>query len=166
MLKYKVGDLVQAAKKREVDVIAHQCNCFCDMKTGIAPKIKHAFPEVYKADLATKSGSRSKLGTFSKAVAQNGLSCYNLYGQYDFKGRSKGKVDTNYNALEKSLFNMGKDILDSDKTVKVGLPKIGAGLGGGDWKIISGLIEKNLTEKGIDVTIYVLSENDIPRMQK
>lgn len=166
MLKYKVGDLVQAAKKREVDVIAHQCNCFCDMKTGIAPKIKHAFPEVYKADLATKSGSRSKLGTFSKALAENGLICYNLYGQYDFKGRSKGKVDTNYNALEKSFFNMGKDILSSEnKQVKVGLPKIGAGLGGGDWKVISGLIDKNLVQKGINVVIYVLSENDIPRTQ-
>lgn len=165
MLMYKVMNLIDAAKNREVDIIAHQCNCFCDMKTGIAPKIKHAFPEAYKADLSTKSGSRSKLGTFSKATTENGLVCYNLYGQYDFRGREKGKVDTNYNALEKALFNMAKDILDSgNEKVKVGLPKIGAGLGGGDWKIISQIIYEKLVKKGIEVTIYVLSENEIPKI--
>lgn len=167
MLKYKVKNLIEAAEQREVDIIAHQCNCFCDMKTGIAPKIKHAFPEIYKADLSTKSGSRSKLGNYSKAITKNGLIGYNLYGQYDFRGRNKGKVDTNYNALDKSLFNMAKDILSlGKKDIKVGLPKIGAGLGGGDWNLISNLIENNLINKGIEVIIYVLKENDIPKNNK
>jgi len=44
--------------------------------------------------------------------------------------------------------------------MKVGLPKIGAGLGGGDWSIISKIIEEELGE--FDVTIYVLDEKEIP----
>jgi hypothetical protein len=35
--------------------------------------------------------------------------------------------------------------------LRIGLPKIGAGLAGGDWKLISGIIEEELN--GEDVTI-------------
>jgi O-acetyl-ADP-ribose deacetylase (regulator of RNase III) len=37
---------------------------------------------------------------------------------------------------------------------KVGFPKIGAGLGGGDWDTIARIIED--TFEGYDVTIYTL----------
>ena len=43
---------------------------------------------------------------------------------------------------------------------KVGLPKIGAGLAGGDWKIIETMIESVLHD--CDVTIYVLNKEEIP----
>lgn len=58
MIKYKIGDLLQA----EVDAIGHCCNCFCTMGKGIAPKIKKEWPEVYAADCATRKGDRTKLG--------------------------------------------------------------------------------------------------------
>ena len=37
---------------------------------------------------------------------------------------------------------------------RIGLPKIGAGLGGGDWAIISAIIEEELA--GEDVTVVLL----------
>ena len=40
MIKYKVGDLIEALKNHEVDAIGHQCNCFHVMKSGIAPLIE------------------------------------------------------------------------------------------------------------------------------
>ena len=40
--KYKVGDLIEAAKSGEINVFGHGCNCFCTMGSGIAPLIKES----------------------------------------------------------------------------------------------------------------------------
>ena len=47
-----------------------------------------------------------------------------------------------------------KWIAENHKDKKIGMPKIGAGLGGGDWNIIKEIIEEELN--GIDVTIVSL----------
>ena len=43
---------------------------------------------------------------------------------------------------------------------RIGFPRIGAGLGGGDWKVIEAMIKSIFHDE--DVTIYVLNEKDIP----
>jgi O-acetyl-ADP-ribose deacetylase (regulator of RNase III) len=45
------GDLVQKTKAEEFYVIAHGCNCFCQMEAGIAKTIKQVFSAAYQADL-------------------------------------------------------------------------------------------------------------------
>lgn len=166
-LKYKVSCLIEAAKSGEVDVIAHQCNCFCTMGSGIAPLIKKNFPEAWEADKATKKGDVQKLGSFSKGLSfkygDKGfpLFIYNLYGQYGYGKRKEGGTDTDYHALESSLIAMTKELRQA-KELKIGLPKLGAGLGGGDWNLISQIIESVLCDQGFDVTIYVLNEKEIP----
>jgi O-acetyl-ADP-ribose deacetylase (regulator of RNase III) len=42
----------------------------------------------------------------------------------------------------------------SELHASVHLPRIGAGLAGGDWEIFSALIQKCLVDKGISVTVY------------
>lgn len=176
-LKYRVWDLIQAAKDGEVDVIAHQANCQNVMASGIAPQIKRAFPEAWEADNATKKGDKTKLGRFTSNTitraytTERGIDIpkvYNLYGQY---GYGRTGVDTDYEALRSSMALMSLDLKIDQKVrrfsqegfkFKVGLPKIGAGLGGGDWEIIEKIIEEELTANGHDVTIYVLDENEVP----
>lgn len=165
-MTYRVGDLISAAQSGEINVIAHCCNCMNTMKSGIAPKIASAFPEALAADQMTTRGDRAKLGTLSSAFSKNGLLVYNLYGQYTFTGRREGKMDLDYWALRSALSAMAVSlhakcrILDmSTHDLKIGLPKIGAGLAGGDWNIISKMIEGRLRD--FDVTIYVLKESEI-----
>lgn len=165
-IRYKVGNLITAAKAGEVNVIAHGCNCMNTMKSGIAPKIAEAFPEAWTADQMTVRGDKAKLGTLSCAFSKNGLLVYNLYSQYTFTGRKEGKMDLDYRALRSALSAMAESlhakcrILDmSTHDLKIGLPKIGAGLAGGDWGIISRMIEGRLRD--FDVTIYVLKESEI-----
>ncbi|MCL6318735.1 hypothetical protein EXT67_20750 [Pectobacterium atrosepticum] len=165
-LRYKVGNLITAAQSGEVNVIAHGCNCLNTMKSGIAPDIAKAFPEAWAADRMTVKGDRAKLGTLSSAFSTNGLLVYNLYSQYTFTGRKEGKMDLDYWALRSALSAMAVSlhaecrILDmSTHDLKIGLPKIGAGLAGGDWAIISKIIESRLRD--FDVTIYVLKESEI-----
>ena len=158
--KYKVGDLIEAAKSGEVDVIAHGCNCYCAMGNGIAPLIKAAFPAAWKADLQTKKGSKEKLGTFSYAI-QDSVIIGNLYTQFGFWGRNKGLRDLDYNAMYDSM-SMFKHMLVQrfGDRVRIGLPKIGAGLAGGDWNVIEAMIKSIFFD--CDVTVYVLKEWEIP----
>ena len=37
------GDLIKLALEGKFDVIAHGCNCFCTMKSGIAPQMAKNF---------------------------------------------------------------------------------------------------------------------------
>lgn len=155
-IKYKVGDLLAAAAAGEVDVIAHCCNCWNTMGSGIAPKIKAKWPQVYAADCATIKGDRHKLGGYTKAIVEDGaLTVYNLYGQFGYSKRDQGIRDLNYNAIFDALDAMGEDILKrGDKTV--GLPLIGCGLAGGKWSVVKAMIEETLMLRGLEVIIYTL----------
>lgn len=160
MLKYKVGDLIEAAKSGEVNVIAHGANCYCTMGSGIAPLIKKAFPGAYASDLKTKKGDLEKKGTLSWAV-EGKVVIANLYSQGGYWGRNEGIRDLDYNALYDALVRfagLAKSIRGNE--AKIGLPKIGAGLARGDWDIIEMMIKKTLI--GLDVTIYVLDAKEIP----
>lgn len=166
MLKYKVGNLITAAQTGEVDVIAHGCNCFNTMGSGIAPQVKRAFPDMYEADQATGRGDKSKLGKYTLATMNGGLLVgFNLYTQFGYKHRDHGFRDLDYNALYDSLYGM-KMFLEANTDQpeggrRVGFPKIGAGLAGGDWKVIEPMISTIFCDE--DVTIYVLTEEELPR---
>ena len=163
-LKYKVGDLCDALKSGEVGAIGHQANCFNTMNSGVAKAIRLAFPDAYTADCETVKGDKEKLGGLSVGWDRDdngdmaGL-IYNLYGQYNYGYDSKGYTD--YDALRSALEEMHFDLLPIEIR-KIGFPKIGAGLGGGDWDIIARIIEDTFFAGGFDVTIYVLSESDVP----
>lgn len=168
-LVYKVGDLISAAVNNEVQVIAHGCNCLCTMGSGIAPLIKSAFPYAYEADCETRKGDKLKLGSFTVGDPEHygyssGPLVFNLYSQYNYTGRKYNRRDLDYNALYDALDLMAFELqcYDLGEELKVGLPKIGAGLAKGDWDIIEIMIKKTLCEAGYNVTIYVLDENEIP----
>lgn len=159
--KYKVGDLIEAVKNGEVNVFGHGCNCFCTMGSGIAPLIKEAFPKMYAADLKTEKGDKAKLGTFTMALLKDGSTAgFNLYSQYGYNRRKQGLRDLDYNALYDSLDQMKKALQSfTDGSVgeyRIGFPKIGAGLAGGDWNVIEAMIKSIFSD--CDVTIYVLPE--------
>lgn len=164
MITYKVGDLIAAATDPANDyvTVAHCCNCFNTMKSGIAPQIAKAFPEAEQIDKLTTRGGREKLGDFTHAWSENNnVLVYNLYGQYGFFGRREGKMDLDYHALESSLTKMAYSLhakcrmMDMvPKEINVFLPKIGAGLAGGDWKIIEPMIENALG--AFNVTVFTL----------
>lgn len=144
------GDLIKLAKKGEFDVIAHGCNCFCTMGAGIAKTIKQKFPEAYAADCRTQKGSREKLGTCTYAQVKGNrydLTIVNAYTQHHYRGRH----NIDYEALRACM----KAIKDKYAGKRIGLPKIGAGLAGGSWKLISSIIEEELA--GEDVTIVEYS---------
>ena len=137
MVQYVSGDLIELAKGGEFDVILHGCNCHCTWGAGIAKYMRYAFPEAYRADANTRRGDENKLGKYSSHHYPNGLTVVNCYTQY---GWNAIKKSVDYTAVEKVFERVAINF----KGKKIGLPKIGAGLGGGDWNIIEGLLNKHL----------------------
>lgn len=173
MIKYKIGDLIEAAKQSEINVLAHCANCYCTFGSGVAPQIKKAFPEAYAADCETVSGDMQKLGTFTKAFNNaytEPLMIYNLYGQGGYGKRKTGGRDLDYDAIYNALDSMKNDLLVQkdvfpDYQISIGLPCLGAGLAGGDWDIIEKMIEKTLCSANFDVTVYIRKIEEAPKSQ-
>lgn len=134
------GDLLALAMEGHFDVIVHGCNCFCTMGAGIAKQIKASFPEAYEADRATRIGDAAKLGQLTEARVVRGGTAFvvvNAYTQFDWRG-SGSKVD--YPAVESVFDRIAKDYAG----LRIGYPRIGAGLAGGDWGRISRIIDTAL----------------------
>jgi len=149
-MKIVYGDLINLAKQGRFDVIVHGCNCFCTMGAGIAKTIKREFPEVYDVDRETGYGVKTKLGGVSYIQInhnRNKIIIVNGYIQYYYNG-SPPLVQ--YDAL-RSVFKKVKRLFSG---LIIGYPKIGAGLAGGDWNIISKIIDEEL--EGEDHTLVIL----------
>ncbi len=149
-MKIVKGDLVSLALAGEFEVIIHGCNCFCTMGAGIARAIKENFPEAFAADCLTAEGDRGKLGTFSSAfICRNNLelTIVNAYTQFHWGGPG---IKVDYEALRSII----QSIKQSYHGKRIGYPKIGAGLAGGDWQIIAPIIDEELN--GEDHTLVIL----------
>ena len=111
------------------------------MGGGIARSIREAFPAAYEADLRTPSGDRTKLGTCTSATLARAdgstFDVVNAYTQYDFRGPGP-KLD--YDALASAF----SGIRQQHSGRRIGYPKIGAGLAGGDWSRIERIINSEL----------------------
>lgn len=145
------GDLIKLAMDGEFDVIIHGCNCFCTMGAGIARSIKTQFPEAFQADLTTKKGDRSKLGDFSQATfVKNGhdIIVINAYTQFHYSGK---EVLADYDAIR----NVFKKLKSQFPGKRFGFPLIGAGLAGGDWQVISEIIDQELQGEDFTLVKYV-----------
>ena len=146
-MKVIQGDLIKSALAKTFDVIIHGCNCQCTMGGGIAKIIKDVFPEAYEADLKTPKGLKQKLGTISFATVlrnEHEITIVNGYTQYDHKGSG---VLADYEAIRSVM----RHVKDRFTGKKIGYPKIGAGLAGGDWNVISKIIDEEL--QGEDHTL-------------
>jgi O-acetyl-ADP-ribose deacetylase (regulator of RNase III) len=150
MIKYIDGDLLKLADEGMFDVIAHGCNCQNVMGSGIAPQIKAKYPEAYEADCKTTSGDITKLGTITHTINTT-PTVVNIYSQFDTKGRRQGKIDLDYDALRSGL----QEVKVKFSGKRIGMPKIGAGLAGGDWDIIEGIIEEEMRGEYVTIVNYV-----------
>lgn len=146
-MKIVHGDLLVLALNGRFDVIVHGCNCMCAMGAGIAKVIKSTFPEAYAADCATTKGDRDKLGTISYAEVQRDghtIVVVNAYTQYHWRGK-KPRADND--AIRQAMRTVARTYSGQ----RIGYPRIGAGLAGGDWGTISAIIDTEL--EGEDHTL-------------
>lgn len=148
--KYKMGNLFHFVD--DYKAIVHGCNCFHTMGGGFAKQVKGIYPEAYQTDKFTEYGSICKMGTISHTQEQRDPMIINAYTQYGM-GRDSRKVE--YTAIRtcmEEVDNLLEFTFEGSGLVSVAMPKIGSGLGGGDWKIISRII--NTTTPNLNITVF------------
>jgi O-acetyl-ADP-ribose deacetylase (regulator of RNase III) len=195
MIKYVDGDLIKLAQRGHFDVIAHGCNCFCQMGAGIAPQMAKAFGcdkfekeiteyqdcdeeygDWYTVETENK-GDINKLGTIDyeqkyiwfnhpmskdpvvmnhRSVGQpdtQPLIVVNAYTQYNYGRNHKDGATAPFDYEAFTLCMRKINSVFGGK--HIGLPKIGAGLAGGDWERIEKIIEKELWFCEVTIVSYV-----------
>lgn len=152
IIKYIEGDLIEIAKEGWVDAIAHGCNCQNVMGAGVAKQIKEHFPEAYEKDTEFHQKNLVQLGKVSYAYHKVvPLLICNMYTQ-DKYGTNKQQVD--YNALRSCFYSLNFKMKATFDRPILAIPRIGAGLGGGDWEIIEALIDIETPDINVIVVDY------------
>lgn len=133
-IEYRKGDLIAAP----VRVIAHGCNAQGVMGSGVAKAVRAAYPGAYTAYRAKFDASGLNLGDIILYVREDRVVA-NMITQEKFGADGSRYVD--YGAVEVCLWKMNRTA-QHEGWSEVAMPMIGAGLGGGDWQVISGIIER------------------------
>lgn len=158
------GDLITLAKQGKFDVITHGCNCRSIMGAGIAvPMNLHfdcsQFPMELQGASALKLGNIDyetkyfESGKWPKYPDEAGkwvdgkLIVVNSYTQ-NFPNANLKPID--YEALTLCLRKINIEFAGKH----IGLPKIGAGLAGGNWSRIKKIIQRELVDCKTTVVIY------------
>ena len=149
------GDLIKLAKEGKFDVIVHGCNCMSTMGAGIAPQMAKAFGvDEYPLESFTRKGDINKLGQIEWFIEREGPIPFvvNAYTQYNY---GRNHTDGDSNPFDYVAFTMCMRKLNHVfKGKHIGMPKIGAGLAGGDWEFIQQIFLRELKDCDVTVVIY------------
>lgn len=153
MISYTKGDLIKEVKQ---GVILHQTNCFGVMGAGFALQLKNEYPrnyDVYRSHCNYPGQEPEDLLGTTLCTAFNNhdrLIIINAFGQVGTGGRKA----TSYDALDQIFFDLYKSENKSYND-HIHMPKIGSGLGGGNWQVIESII-KNYLPENKKVTVWEL----------
>lgn len=163
------GDLIKLAKEGHFDVITHGCNCLSKMGAGIAPQMAKAFG-VDKFDMELWGPTAMKLGCIDwETFVLGEKTMWNLEDADNKRGEKELTVINSYTQMRygrnhtdgvskpldyEALTLCMRKINYEFNGRHIGLPKIGAGLAGGDWNRIKGIIQTELKDMKVSVVIY------------
>ena len=137
-IKYEIGDLLSCPQR----VIAHGCNAQGVQGKGVAKQVKEKWPNVYEIYNLRFRTFGLALGEIIPVQTPDGKLILNCITQNLFrKTGDNNLVFVDYVAIRKVFELINDKVFDWDAT-EVAMPRIGAGLGGGDWNIISNIIEE------------------------
>lgn len=158
MVTYVKGD----ATKPQGDgpkIIAHVCNDIGGWGAGFVLALNKMSPKPQQAYRTTFKYRRTPflpLGTMEMVNVENGkLYVANMVAQHGTVSQLNPKP-ISYIALEASLKQVAEWIDDWEPTATVHMPRIGCGLAGGNWDVVESIINRTLTLRDIDVTVYDL----------
>ena len=147
-MKHIVGNGLLAPK----GVFVQGCNAQGVMGSGIAKEIKSMHPEVFEIYKRAEREKGLKLGSVSYLEVRPDFIIVNGITQ-EFYGREPGRVYVSYGAIESVFEQAGK--LAKEFNLPLIFPLIGSGLGGGDWKVISEIINR-VVDSSVEKILYTL----------
>lgn len=140
--------------------IVHSCNSLGVFGAGIAAEIKHVYPEAYQVYRNKMAADGLKLGEVTSVSVGDYFGekfIVNLIGQ---QNTGKGK-QTSYDAIHdgfKVVYQKHQAILAQyGKNLPICFPLIGCGLGGGDWSVVSAIIDSVIPDT-VEKNLYLLGD--------
>ena len=170
MITITTANIFDAAKDDRTFVV-HGTNCQGVMGAGIAATIKNLYPgayDVYRQQLGQKEGL--VLGEFTAFLTSKGFWILNLQTQEKTGGtRRPVSYDTidfgfrNVAGVIHTRFDwMGKPIRPEERAT-IRFPLIGCGLGGGNWDIVSAILDAALPDSHFIKKLHLLNLDDMPK---
>lgn len=146
-INYVTGDAT-APQGDGIKIICHICNDRGAWGAGfvLALSEKWKFPEDFYRARQTYS-----LGEVDILSVEDDIFVANMVAQHGIKPNSEGLSPIRYVALIEALEKVNK--LAKEINASLHMPRIGAGLAGGDWNAIETIIERVVE---VPVTVYDL----------
>lgn len=140
-IDYRIGDMFKGGH----EYVAHGCNAQGVMGSGVAAIVKREYPYAFVAYQNSFKVHGLQLG---QVVVAHSLS-KGLPTVFNCITQNKYGTDqryANYGAIQKCIQEVNIYMANECGLIaepEVAFPLIGAGLAGGDWSIIAGIIESN-----------------------
>jgi O-acetyl-ADP-ribose deacetylase (regulator of RNase III) len=133
-------------------ILVHGCNAQGVMGSGIAKAIKDTYPQAFAAYRETyeKEGLHVGQVIWARISETPRLAVANAITQ-KFYGRDPTVRYVDYDAVKVAFEKIA--VVAKKHGLTVHYPRIGAGLGNGDWSVLSGIINQALA--GVEHTLCV-----------
>ena len=125
---------------------AHRCNCAGAMGAGIAIEFKRRWPRMFD-----EYAARCADGRYSWGTSSSGPRAKRPFTTWPNAARWRKKAQLP--ALAKALRRM-VELAALAGTTRIGLPRIGAGLGGLDWMRVKRVLVEVGAETEVTLTVF------------
>jgi len=146
MVKYVNGDLFDS----DANILAHGCNTVGGYGSGVAKLMAENFPAAKMSYYNKYNGEGWKLGDVQFVLVGSLKYVVNCATQQEYYPRNR--VHADYDAIRTCMEKVKNFAKVGGLTIAI--PKIGAGLAGGDWNTIEAILNEVFTD--YDVTVFVL----------
>ncbi len=154
MKNIKFGDILSV----DEGIIVQGCNAQGVMGSGIARAIRSKYPEVYEEYVLAIQGAPNDkkvlLGSANVVKIQSKKNLHVVNGITQEYYGNDGRKYVSYAAIYSvfaQVYMMAKS-----KGLPVHYPMIGAGLGGGDWAVISEIIDTVFDSSTVQRTLWIM----------
>lgn len=147
-VEYRTGDLFA----QHLPALAHGCNCAGVMGAGIAAQFRRRWPGMYEQYRGLCHTNVLRPGGIMPYWAADGTLVYNLATQ-DRPGRH-----ATLTAVRAALTAMVEHAEDH-YVDRIGLPRLGAGIGGLRWPDVAAAIEQTAAGGNVQIVVVSLPES-------
>lgn len=137
-------------------IIVHCCNDLGAWGAGFVLALSRRWPQPEQAYRAWATGKlkspKFQLGAVHFVEVADDITVANLIGQHGVGLGRDSAPPIRYEAIRVGL----RRVAEEAKSLGAGvhMPKMGAGLAGGDWPTIEAIVRETLVDAGIPVVVY------------